>query len=63
MSWKFWQRNSAAEAEYRLPLKTVGWGPFPLPGERRRQEKSYQEARRLMALAEAADSRSEDSQS
>lgn len=38
-------------------LKTVGWGPFPLPGERRRQQEAFERAARLMGMAEDIDKR------
>jgi hypothetical protein len=32
-------------------LRVVGFGPFPLPGERRRWARAEREARRLLKLA------------
>jgi hypothetical protein len=37
-----------------VPVKVVGFGPFPLPGEKRRRRKAHDEARRLLALADEA---------
>lgn len=34
------------------PLRVVGWGPFPIPGERRRLERARQEVRTLLARAD-----------
>jgi hypothetical protein len=39
------------------PIKVVGMGPFPLPGEKKRWKRAEREARRLLDLAEAAEQR------
>lgn len=54
----FRKRRKPEDLEPPLPLKVVGWGPFPLPGEKKRQARAYAKARRLMGLAETIDSRS-----
>lgn len=41
-------------------LKVVGWGPFPWPGEKKRQAKAYAEAKRMMEIVEEVEKRSRD---
>ncbi len=37
--------------------KVVGWGPFPLPGEKKRLEKAVKKARAMLDECEAASKR------
>jgi hypothetical protein len=43
------------------PVKVVGMGPFPLPGEKGRRKRAEEEARRLLDLAEAVQQRTTES--
>lgn len=45
-----------------LPTKVVGWGPFPMPGERARLRRAEAKARRMLALAEEASHRHQDNE-
>jgi hypothetical protein len=38
-------------------LKVVGWGPFPLPGEKKRHQRALEEARETMRLVEEIEAR------
>jgi hypothetical protein len=44
-----------ATTEEDPPLRVVGMGPFPLPGEKARHRKALAEVRRLLQPAEAID--------
>ncbi len=37
--------------------KVVGWGPFPLPGEKKRLERAEKEARKMLGYAKDAEAR------
>lgn len=43
-------------------IKVVGWGPFPLPGEKKRLKRATQQARRMLDLVDEAEQRSEDTE-
>jgi hypothetical protein len=43
-----------------LPIKVVGLGPFPLPGEKKRWRKALAEARELLRLAEEVQARTDE---
>jgi hypothetical protein len=43
------------------PVKVVGMGPFPLPGEKKRRKRAEEDARRLLDLAEAVQQRTTES--
>jgi len=42
-----------------VPLKVVGMGPFPLPDERKRKRRAYNEARQMMQIVDNAAKRSQ----
>lgn len=45
-----------------VPLKVVGWGPFSLPGEKKRRKRALEQARRMLQQAEDAQQRSQDNE-
>lgn len=55
----FLKRDKEELEQPPVPLKVVGWGFIPLPGEKKRQARAYAEAKRIMALAAEIDKSSE----
>lgn len=45
--------------EHPTLLRVVGFGPFPMPGEKRRWRRAEAHARRLLEIARQADQRPE----
>lgn len=54
---RLFRREPVVFPEDYVPLKHVGWGPFPLPGEKRRDLKAHLKAKEIMAQVEAASKR------